>query len=191
MERIDLPAPIEAVEKAIREFLEELNPSTTFTVDEETFPSGAHGRVIGFREKHPVIEIEASWGSVILIENGNSTRIKFNLYPPGIEKMAGESIGLYDFLKEQYYQEIISKMTELLKTKFKKQRIPKVKGGRPKFSEDIWAWEQVNLNGRLKDEVKVEWIEKAQGNYERDFVKTASLNRQYNKIIKPEWNKKG
>lgn len=55
------------------------------------------------------------------------------------------------------------------------------KPGRPHLPEDTWAWEQVNIEHREQAMVFKEWQER---------VKTRNLvdpERQFNRIIKPEW----
>jgi len=60
------------------------------------------------------------------------------------------------------------------------------KSGRPHLSEDIWAWEQVNIYNRPRTEVYREWLE-------REDVKGRNLQdpeRQFDRITKPEWGNK-
>lgn len=57
------------------------------------------------------------------------------------------------------------------------------KSGRPHLPEDIWAWEQVNIEHREQAMVLKEWQER---------VKTRNLvdpERHFKRIIKPEWYK--
>jgi hypothetical protein len=70
-------------------------------------------------------------------------------------------------------------------TIYKKDHQNKKPSGRPHFPEDIWAWEQVNLNNRESTQVRKEWKDRAE-------VKKRNLvdpDRQFKRIIKPDWYK--
>lgn len=61
------------------------------------------------------------------------------------------------------------------------------KPGRPHFPEDIWAWKEVNQNGRPQTEVYQEWLQRIMNNPDRCHL--VDPERQFKKIIKADWNK--
>ncbi len=62
------------------------------------------------------------------------------------------------------------------------------KGGRPSFVEDKWAWHEVNIEKRPKNEVFIEWLQKINVNPVRSNM--VDPKRQFNRIIKPSWGNK-
>ena len=59
--------------------------------------------------------------------------------------------------------------------------------GRPHFTDDIWAWKEVNKNGRPKTEVFQDWLQRIMNNPDRYHL--VDPERQYKKIIKEDWYK--
>lgn len=83
----------------------------------------------------------------------------------------------------RYDKKVNELMTDILE-KFGK---PRNKAGRERYEEDIWAYEQIHIHGRDPFSVKPEWIEKVRLNSQRNYVGASSMERQFNKIKKPEW----
>jgi len=63
----------------------------------------------------------------------------------------------------------------------------KNKPGRPHYGDDIWAWEQVNRDGRPQREVYDEWSQKI--NEDKDRKNNVDLERHFKRIVKPDWYK--
>lgn len=61
------------------------------------------------------------------------------------------------------------------------------KPGRPRSTDDIWAWKEVNQNGRPQTEVYQEWLQKISNDPNRNFL--ADPKRQFKRIVKKDWYK--
>ncbi len=62
------------------------------------------------------------------------------------------------------------------------------KPGRPSYSEDVWAHDQIFIHSCPKKEVYKEWIKKIKENPKR--VNLDDPGRQFKRIVKPEWGNK-
>lgn len=80
-------------------------------------------------------------------------------------------------------EDSVKQVAQKINLKQKKNKKP----GRPHFSEDIWAWKEVNQNGRPQTEVKQEWLQRIMNNPDRCHL--VDPERQFKKIIKADWNK--
>lgn len=59
--------------------------------------------------------------------------------------------------------------------------------GRPRSTDDIWAWKEVNKYGRPQTEVYPEWFQKISNDPKRSFM--ADPRRQFKRIVKEDWYK--
>ena len=61
------------------------------------------------------------------------------------------------------------------------------KPGRRRSTDDIWAWKEVNQNGRPQTEVYQEWLQKISNDPNRNFL--ADPIRQFKRVVKEDWYK--
>jgi len=185
-----IKATVQEIEKFIREYglhstitkVERVRGLTSFrltdTVEDDT------GKKTG-----------VEWANILVIEKDEGTEVikQFNAdyiyksFKDG-ERRAQFIDGYRDTLNT-LHADIIEHF-EQEKPKRKKTKHKQVlKSGRPHEDEDVWLWEQVNIHNRGPEEVKPEWIARAKANPDRSPL-PASLKRQFNLVIKPEWKKK-
>jgi alkylated DNA nucleotide flippase Atl1 len=108
----------------------------------------------------------------------NKTMAIFPRYTDTIEEQAAweaEQILLKTKSVEQATEELLG--AEQIKT------IQRKRSGRPHLQEDIWAWKQVNEQGRIKADVYPEWETKTEGR------NLCDPKRQFTRITAQSWLK--
>ncbi len=118
-------------------------------------------------------------------ETGNKVVVQFD-FPELLEDFVTK---LIIDIPKKYEPTVISnedpvkQVAHQINLKQKKRNKP----GRPHFTDDIWAWKEVNKNGRPQTEVYQEWVQRIMNNPDRYHL--VDPERQYKKIIKEDWYK--
>lgn len=83
---------------------------------------------------------------------------------------------------------ILAEFGEFVEEKPKETQKQTAKGGRPHYTEDLWAHDQIFSLDRSPDEVKPEWLERVKENPNRSETLSASLKKHWDeRITNPKW----
>jgi hypothetical protein len=121
-------------------------------------------------------------GFFIIEKVGERLKVCPKAYSRGVENLKPILKEIADDWPET--QEIIMRDVFKINLVLKRNNNPP---GRPHWSEDVWAWNEIFTQNRQAKDVYSEWLIRADENIVREPIKDP--DRQFNKIKKHDWLK--